>query len=221
MQIRAIKTKSGSNADLKELSKRLDFKIKRAGFLTTVTVVNTSRIDIKGGHSGVSNVYATVNIQKRGYNYRVNSFTVGYTKLGFKRTNVLTWDQRVELNNLINDVLDKACVSATIQSRGFKVRDKQTGRVNRWEVQYESALGDSFQPNFHDWIYSDEAEAQRAVAFVKEYERGSNAPAPKLRPSLTLLAGGRICKPNKKDSQLSPQAAVPDKALMAIRSITS
>lgn len=179
MQIRAItiKGRKPTKAQMQTLVKRLENAIARAGFETCVFQVNGSRVDIKGGASGVSNKYATINVQKRGYNYRVNGFTAYHTKLGYKRTNVLSWNQRVELNNLINDVLDNMHVTATIASRGFVVRRKEAsggvgtlylpkGRVNHWDVPFESNLGDSLQPNYHDWIYENEADAAEAVALA-------------------------------------------------------
>jgi hypothetical protein len=191
MQVRAInlKGKKLSQAKMQALVSRLERAIDRAGFETTVFQVNSSRIDIKGGSSGVSNKYATVNVEKRGYNFRVNSYTAYHTKLGYKRTNVLSWDQRVELNRLINAVLDGMKLSATIASRGFVVRDRITGAVTSWDVPFESNLGDSFQPNFHDWIYSNEFQALQAVrdAFP---ERRVHVDLSHRKPVLTVVMGG-------------------------------
>ena len=148
---------------LEYLAKQLHTKIKQAGFVTNAFVVNSSRIDINHRHMS----YCKINTKRRGYNYRVNLCTVMATKTGYKRTDTLTWDQRVELNNIINDILDSHRVVCRVQSREVLVRCK-TNDLNHTAIRAFAEPEDrngnpSFQPNFHDWIYDNEFVALRSV----------------------------------------------------------
>ncbi len=164
MRITAIRIKNLKPKmwELEAIVQHLNHVIERSGFLTNASIVNSTSIEIKLRHMS----YARINTKTRGYNYRVNSHSKMATKLGYKRTDALSWNQRVELNHLINDVLDKYKVSATIRAMEFVIRDKVSGRVNEWEVPFEDNFSrDSFQPNFHDWIYESEEDAAKNVYY--------------------------------------------------------
>lgn len=157
MQIRAIK-RNGRKLTYKQLEalrNKLSKAIDKAAFVTGVYIVNSSRIDVCSG----GQTYATVDPERRGYNYRVNICTVGSTIKGYKRTSVLTWDQRVELNGILNAVLDKEGISARIQSRGFLVRDKVYG--TRTEINWAKPYSHNI-----DEVVDNENEASE---LVREY----------------------------------------------------
>jgi len=65
----------------------------------------------------------------------------GNTIRGYARTDVPTWEQRVEFNNLTNGVLDALNVSATIRSGPFTVRSARDGAVTSWDrYAYPAAM---------------------------------------------------------------------------------
>lgn len=185
MRITAIRINNtkAKNWELKAIVQTLNYRFKRAGFLTNASIVNSTSIDIKLRHMQ----YAEIDTSKRGYNYRVNLYTKSDIKKGYKRTKSLSWNQRVELNHLINDVLDTHRVSATIRAMSFVIRDKVSGRVNEWEVPFQDNLGrDSFQPNYHDWIYESEDEARVSLLGDLTIDEIEDA-----RHGLRLVAGGK------------------------------
>lgn len=114
--------------ELTSLMNSLQRSLTKAGFMTDVSILNSSSIRI-GQHMRSF----SINVDKLGYNAQINNFTISRTKKGFKRTNVPTWGQREQFNHIINDVLDRFQYTGNIKSGEYIVRD-ETGRVEGWEL---------------------------------------------------------------------------------------
>ena len=109
---------------LEMIAQALEAAFGQAGFNTYVTVANGSALNISQGGRCFS-----VDTNKLGYNAIVpfcNSygFTIDSTGVkGYKRTDIPTWDQRVEFNNILNSVLDRYSVKAEVKAKPFVIRD--------------------------------------------------------------------------------------------------
>lgn len=104
-----------AKAGLDVIASQLQHAIKRAGYISEVRVINSSRIDI-----GMHMCSFRVDVNVHGYNARYNPH-MKY-KAGYARTATPTWDQRVDFNNIVNSVLDKFKVSANVKSGDFIIR---------------------------------------------------------------------------------------------------
>ncbi len=86
-----------------------------------------------------------VDTDRRGHNWRQK-----WGDGGYKRTNNLSWDDWVEVNDTVNDTLDKFKVNANVKSLGgkFDIRDRDEGRRNEndWSnLEYEN-VGSMMNP---------------------------------------------------------------------------
>ena len=114
---------------LEFIANRLVVLLNEAGFITDCTVVNSSRIDLS--YQKKSFVIDTARI---GYNARLNPH-MNYKK-GYARTQIPTWSQRVEYNNIINEHLDLLKVSCNIKSMHYIIRQGNEAMTERdWEDQ--------------------------------------------------------------------------------------
>ncbi len=100
---------------LQLLQSKLQYEITKAGYISDVTIMNTSRIDI-----GLHMCSFRVNTKVHGYNARYNPHMT--YKAGYKRTSTPTWEQRVDFNNIVNAVLNKYKVSCNVTSGDFIIR---------------------------------------------------------------------------------------------------
>jgi len=119
----AVTGKKLNKVEMTMVADALENRLAMYGFITESYVVNSSRIDLKTQGKSF-----TVNTKKLGYNANIGHYN-GYgnyyspsTKSGYRRTNIPTWDQRVEYNNLVNSLLDTFKVSCNIKSGYFVVR---------------------------------------------------------------------------------------------------
>lgn len=113
----------------------LERAIYRAGFVSNVREISKSGVNI-----AVSGKTFKINPKFHGYNARVGYYdgrgvvVQKASETGYVKTDIPTWEQRVEFNHLINDVLDKHNVSADVRSTGnFIVRSRETGAVRDWK----------------------------------------------------------------------------------------
>lgn len=120
-----IKGKKLSQETLDKVAQELSTTFEKHGFITQVSVINQTTLNIGLGSWSCFKV----NTDLVGYNAVVpcyNSYGHLSSRVGikgYKLTTVPTWDQRVEFNNLINACLDKHNISASIKSGGvFTVR---------------------------------------------------------------------------------------------------
>jgi hypothetical protein len=82
-----------------------------------------------------------IDVNKVGHNARISRYVD--SPKGYKRTDVPTWDQRVEFNNIVNKIFDKFGLEANIKSGCFTIRDKVKGAHTEsdWEDQTPSWMG--------------------------------------------------------------------------------
>lgn len=108
----------------------------RAGFRTDVKWLNSTSIKI-----GLHKSSFRIDTDKLGYNARIGRFV--YSPKGYKRTDTPTWDQRVEFNNIVNDVFDRLRLTAGIKSGCFIIRERDFGRKSErhWEDQTPTWMG--------------------------------------------------------------------------------
>lgn len=118
-----------SSTKMTVITNELKQAFNKAGFITEVSIVNSSSIKI-----GMHMCSFRVDTNKLGYNARINSYTVRRCKAGYKKTSTPTWTQREEFNHIINNVLDLYKVKANIKSGDYTVRRFESGRVNQWEM---------------------------------------------------------------------------------------
>lgn len=129
-------TKPTAN-DLKYLCDIIKQRAQGRGFITDTEQLTGSAIKI-GLH--MSSFRIDTNMLQ--HNARIGRFYDKSPK-GYKRTDVPTWDQRVEFNDMVNDVFDKYGYVALIKSGCFTIRDKKRGRHDEqdWENQTPSWMG--------------------------------------------------------------------------------
>lgn len=109
---------------------------ERKGFKTDAHRLTGSAIKI-GLHMSSFRVITS----KLGHNARIGRYVD--SPKGYKRTDVPTWDQRVEFNNIVNKLFDKFGLVANIKSGCFTVRDKKKGAHTEddWDNQTPSWMG--------------------------------------------------------------------------------
>lgn len=197
MRVTGIRIKGvrPTHAQLTKIAVRLEQSFKRAGFNTGVYIENSTALNITAGGSTFR-----VNTERLGHNYRVNRSSLASTKAGYKRSNLPTWDQRVEFNHAINDVLDAMSVTARVTAaHGEFVVRTHDGRVNSW---YDNS-GNS---NWEWLITSSESEAADQVASLggstlakkreqreqREREYAEYRARVELKESIKAVAGGRL-----------------------------
>lgn len=119
-------------ADRSKLAREIRLKLNKKGYDAVVELGKGKSLNVRR---------IRVVPKKRGYNV---------SSLSGRKTRVLTWDEWVEINGIINNVLDKNKVKANIKSLGgkFVIRDKNTGRKSEedWEhLKYEN-VGSQMNP---------------------------------------------------------------------------
>lgn len=95
---------------LETIKAQLEFEFNRKGFITDVYVVNSQSIKI-----GLWMRTFKLDTLKHDRNLQVNPYQS-------KLTSLPNWDQRVTFNNIVNKVLNKWKVSATIKSGPYTIR---------------------------------------------------------------------------------------------------
>lgn len=123
-----------TETEMADLIKKLDKAILEKHFETDVFRVNSSRIDIKKQHESK---HFTVNQHALGYNARVSRWSTPIK--GYTRTNLPTWAQRVEFNNVVNMVLNEENISCKVVSGPFVIRYGQKNYDRKdWAYQQPS-----------------------------------------------------------------------------------
>lgn len=117
---------------LNKLVKTIESKALRLGFRTFARVESLSGIHI-GHHRDTFSILP----EALGHNVRYPYQPDG---LPWKRTRKPTWDQRVQFNNLINDIFDELKLTARIVSGTFIVRTRENGRVSKFYQTSSSSL---------------------------------------------------------------------------------
>lgn len=115
--------RSGNTVSLNvrtKIAKQLQKEFDKAGFITDVNNELTT--------IGLHGKCFVIDTEKLGYNARVNNGVDGMGQIlnymglvGFKRTSLPTWDQRVEFNQIIQRTMKKNGVTATVKSGPFVI----------------------------------------------------------------------------------------------------
>lgn len=127
MKITRIRDKDNKKLDrhvLEQIAKELELKAAMLGF------IHYAYVDGSSIRTGINSKSFVINTGMLGHNGRVGRF-VDSVK-GYKRTNLPTWEQRVAMNHLVNDVLDSYEVSANVKSGNYIVRTSSGDRVSSW-----------------------------------------------------------------------------------------
>ena len=121
---------------LRDLCELIVIRTAKAGFITKASQLTGSAIKI-----GLHMSSFRVDTAKLGHNARIGRYID--SPKGYKRTDVPTWDQRVEFNNIVNRAFNQYGLVANIKSGCFTVRDKVKGAHNEtdWENQTPSHMG--------------------------------------------------------------------------------
>lgn len=121
-----IKGQKPTQKQTDALVKQIKRAFTAAGFVTGVHSYGPTSMDI-----GLHMKCFQVDTDKLGFNARMNySNPWGGErgpKVGFKKTSLPTWDQRVEFNDILNDILDRAKATARIVSGPFVIRTVDEG----------------------------------------------------------------------------------------------
>lgn len=157
MKFTKIKSMDHKPVNLGKLTTELVTTLAKKGFVTGIDIL--SETSFKLGLHGRS---FNVNIKKIGANLRRDHSRKSIT--GWKRTNVPTWDQRVEYNQTVQELFDKYNLSAKITSGQIVVRD---GVENLTESDWNSTVHadskDTIQPMYDAYV-TEEKEARKARA---------------------------------------------------------
>lgn len=112
----------GAKPDLNTLMRivsKLEQRFKQAGFETCVEQVSSTSI-----HIGLNMRTFTIDVAKLGYNADRGQWAGSRCKAGYKRTRTPTWDQRVQFNDIVNEVLNQYSVVCSVRSGEYVVRTR-------------------------------------------------------------------------------------------------
>ena len=96
---------------LEHFAKRIVINLREKGFITGYEIVNSQ--SFKLSCTGMS---FKIDVDKLGYNTR-------FTPDKISRTCTPSWNQRVEYNNTINEVLDLYHITCNVKNTFFKIRE--------------------------------------------------------------------------------------------------
>jgi hypothetical protein len=119
-----IAGKKPTREQLKDVVCMLNDAYQSAGYLTGVEISGAAVLI----SSGLGQF--RVDTDKLGHNARFRRW--GSPVRGYVRTDVPTWEQRVDFNNITNRVFDAMDATATIRSGPFTVRDRD-GAHTWWD----------------------------------------------------------------------------------------
>lgn len=166
--MKVTKIKGKNNKRLTPLAMQLlimtlNARLRKVGYITEVSQLNSQSIRI-----GLRMRSFSVDLKVHGYNTQ-------HTPYGSRRTNLPSWEQRVEYNNIINDVLNKFGISCKVVSGPFTIRDGYTNmsesdwhkQVPGWvlhnqirgyyieqgdyKLDYENEFTPNFEPEYLDF----------------------------------------------------------------------
>src|SRR3972149_943598 len=124
----------GANAE--EIASDLRNRLTVEGYKANISIRNPTSVNIQNIRRAKSDNLHTV------------SYRMGYSKTP-KATNILTWDNWVEVNNDINRILSKKKASANVKSLGgkFKIREgiKEYTEEDWEHLKYEN-VGSQMNP---------------------------------------------------------------------------
>ncbi len=135
--------------------RELKLQFSKAGFLTNVAIITRTAVKI-----GLHMRSFSLDLTKHSRNLQLNPYKP-------KLTNLPTWDQRVEFNDIVNNAMDKFKLSGNIKSGPYTIRQGfKSFNEQDWENQ---------KP---EWVYSNEAKGYM-IESVNEQEHLNNRKAAK------------------------------------------
>lgn len=125
-----LNNKKISKNELDHIFYALVFKLKTNGYITEYSVNENGSVKV-----GMHMKCFVIDTILLGYNARLGRYIK--SPKGYIRTNIPTWDQRVEFNNIINKYLDNLNITCTIKSGEFIIRCKTDGAKTEddWDNQ--------------------------------------------------------------------------------------
>lgn len=159
MKAKRIRYQDGSKVEQGVLHLVCETIVRRAarvGFIVDAEMEDDSTIDI-----GLHMRSFRIDVNKIGHNAKLNGQYGHKSPKGYIRTDVPTWDQRVEFNNLVNAVFDSHKLIASIISGNYTVRKPHMGgAVRSWPEGGDRASGGGWSGDCTSWILP-ESEARR------------------------------------------------------------
>lgn len=120
--------------ELDDVCNALIARFEFSGFITEVHQLGLTSIKI-----GLRMRSFRINTEMLGHNARLGYLNglrqlmqCSHTDVGFKRTDVPTWEQREEFNHIVNAVFDKYDISANIKSGPYTIREGLVA-VKHWD----------------------------------------------------------------------------------------
>jgi len=106
-----------------------------------------SKLSSEGIKADIYNDKGQIRLKNIRMEKSINVRDAEYTKSGIRKTNALSWDDWVKVNDSVNDVLDKNDINATVSSLGgkFKIRNKSTGRFSEDDWERNTLWNDSIR----------------------------------------------------------------------------
>lgn len=124
MKISSIRSqgKRVKEALLRKVCKTLSERTVARGYVTHIAPIDNFEIIISNNLR-----LFTIDSNKLGYNAEY----LNNESLVWRKSITPTWDQRVDFNNIVNDVLDEFKLEANVRSGFFVVRTKSFGRAHQ------------------------------------------------------------------------------------------
>lgn len=144
MKLTKLRNKDGSKLESIQfdlIESKLNHALYKAGFITDITMVNSSQIKI-----GQRMRTFSIDVSRLGYNTQMNP----YQK---RRTNLPCWKQRVEFNMIVNAVLDSLKISCNIKSGPFVIREGML-KFDEYDWSDQKPI----------WMYENERKGYRIEA---------------------------------------------------------
>lgn len=138
MKITKMRRENGSSLEFQKNSQIVEtlyFRLKMNGFITQVAQLTSTSIKV-----GMHMCCFRIDPKVLGHNADTSHYA-RQTKKGYRRTCIPTWDERVDFNNIVNDVLDEFGVKADVRSGDVIVRSFDNGRRYSWS-HYETQFGE-------------------------------------------------------------------------------
>ena len=159
MKFTKVKTTDDSQIDLNMLAEALVLALGKKGYITDFTIKSKTGFTL-----GLHMRSFKIDIDKLGYNYRTGHFV--NTKTGYKRTDVPTWNQRVDYNNIVNSILNRYKISANVTSGNFIIRDGVNSKTEYdWSYNTDHYCGK---------VYNGLGQLVSNIETKKEYEARIN-----------------------------------------------
>ena len=163
MKFTRIKSMDNKSVYLNKLTEELVSILTEKGFVTGVDILSATSFKL-----GLRGRSFSINVEKLGSNFRRDHSRKSLT--GYKRTNVPTWDQRVEYNQIVQELFDKYNLSSKITSGQIVVRDGVENMTESdWNSTAHADSKETIQPMSKSYEKKEkEARKERARVLAAE-----------------------------------------------------